>query len=262
MTDKDPHDPPRRLELSPAQVAGSALAAISAAFFASWAGTAGTLIGAGVGSILATVGAATYTWWLRRTSDAVRRTAAQVRETGMGSTVVVAGLRTRRTPDDGASDDLPAAADAETAPENDEDRWAFLRGRPWGKVLLVSLAVMATAIAGITLVEAVTGKPISAITRGDSGQGTSVGHLVGNDGTSKPKKKTTPTPSPTPTPTPSRSSSPSPTPTTSTSPTPTPQQSESPTPSPSSSASPSATPQGAPASGAGSTPDAGPSPTP
>ena len=243
-------------------MAGSALAAISAAFFASWAGTAGTLIGAGVGSVLATVGAATYTWWLRRTSEAVRRTAAQVRETGMGSTVVVAGLRTRKAPDDRSVDGQPVDADAAPAPEKDEDRWAFLRGRPWGKLLLVSLAVMATAIAGITIVEAVTGKPISAITRGDSGQGTSVGHLVGNNGSSTPRKKTTPTPTPTPTPSPSTSPTPTPTPSTGTSPTPTPQQTGSPTPPPSPSSSPSATPQAAPASGAGSTPGAGGTPAP
>ena len=39
----------------------------------------GTIIGAAVGSVVATVGAAIYTCSLKRTSDAVRRTAAQVR---------------------------------------------------------------------------------------------------------------------------------------------------------------------------------------
>ena len=72
MTNENPRTD-RKLELSPAQVAGSALAAVSGAFFASWAGTAGTLIGAALGSVIATVGAATYTWSLRRTRDAVRR---------------------------------------------------------------------------------------------------------------------------------------------------------------------------------------------
>ena len=74
------HKPERKLDLTPTQVTGSALAAMSGAFFASWAGTAGTIIGAALGSVIVTVGAATYTWSLQRTRDAVRRTAAQVRQ--------------------------------------------------------------------------------------------------------------------------------------------------------------------------------------
>ena len=57
---------------------------MSGAFFVSWAGTAGTLIGAAVGSVIATVGAATYTWSLRRTSEAARRTAALVKRARPG----------------------------------------------------------------------------------------------------------------------------------------------------------------------------------
>ncbi len=79
----------RKFELSPTQVTGSALAAMTGAFLASYLGTAGTVIGAAVGSLIATVGTTAYTWWLRRTSEVVKRTATQVRETGMGSTVVI-----------------------------------------------------------------------------------------------------------------------------------------------------------------------------
>jgi hypothetical protein len=207
--DNPPPPPPRRLELSSTQVAGSALAAVSAAFFASWLGTAGTLIGAFVGSVVATVGAATYTWWLRRTSEAVRRTAAQVRETGMGSTVVVPRLRNRRP-------EGPAGGEQESDEDQDEDgpgRWAFLRNRPWGKVALLTVGVMLAALASITVVEAVTGKPISALLRGDKSTGTSVGRLVGNDGSSttkQPQKKHTSKPSPSPSASPSSAATPSP----------------------------------------------------
>jgi hypothetical protein len=62
---------------------------MTGAFLASYLGTAGTVIGAAVGSLIATVGTTAYTWWLRRTSEVVKRTATQVRETGMGSTVVI-----------------------------------------------------------------------------------------------------------------------------------------------------------------------------
>ena len=78
----NPEHRERRLDLSPIQITGSALAAMSGAFFASWAGTTGTIVGAAVGSVIVTVGAATYTWSLQRTRDAVKRTAAQVRQSG------------------------------------------------------------------------------------------------------------------------------------------------------------------------------------
>jgi hypothetical protein len=252
---------------------GSALAAVSAAFFASWAGTAGTLIGAALGSVFATAGSATYTWWLRRTSDVVRRTAAHVRETGMGSTVVMPGLRTRGAPGDSESDsegdseaesDVNATEDGTSADSGSgSDRWAFLRGRPWGKVLLVSLGVMVVALAGITLVEAVTGKPLSAITRGDHSKGVSITRIVGDDGgPARPKKKhPTPGRSPSPAPTPSATTPPTPGATPSTSPTATPSESPTPTPSATATPSPSASPQGAPPADGGTQPGTGGSST-
>jgi hypothetical protein len=245
MTEENP-PPPRKLELSSTQVVGSALAAVSAAFFASWLGTAGTLIGAAVGSIVATVGSATYTWWLRRTSAVVRRTAAQVRETGMGSTVVMPGLRTRR----------PGRAGLDDAPEDSEDegdtgdasRWAFLRNRPWGKVVLVTAGVLLATLGSVTVVEAVIGKPISALLRGEKGSGTSLGHhTTVKTGTSvRPTEKRTSTPSPSPSVTPSVSSTPTPSPTSTPSPsvtpsvTPSPGASATPTPTPSASSTPGA----------------------
>jgi hypothetical protein len=246
MTEENPA-PPRRLELSSTQVVGSALAAVSAAFFASWLGTAGTLIGAALGSVVATVGSATYTWWLRRTGAAVRRTAAQVRETGMGSTVVMPRLRARQTEGPAEADD-----DAEPDEESEEgSRWAFLRGRPWGKVALVTAGVMLAALGSVTVVEAVTGKPISALLRGDSSTGTSVGRLVGNDGSSSTTEndKTTPTPTPSQSATPSESATPSPTP--SSTPSSTPSDSATPTPTPSA---------GTPTPTPSATPDAGEEP--
>lgn len=243
MTEENPSAPPRKLELSTTQVAGSALAAVSAAFFASWLGTAGTLIGAAVGSVVATVGSATYTWWLRRTSEAVKRTAAQVRETGMGSTVVVPVLRNRRPGHAGEHD----AEDADAHGE-DGNRWAFLRNRPWGKVALVTAGVLLATLGSVTVVEAVIGKPISALLRGDDETGTSVGRSLNQGSTSSgtveksgrqssspthsptagPSTTATPSATPTPTPsaTPSTTAAPSATPT----PTPTPSVTASPAP--------------------------------
>jgi hypothetical protein len=190
----------RPLGLSAAQVAGSALAAVSGAILASTAGVTGTVIGAAVASVVATVGAAIYTWSLRRTTVAVRKTAAQVRQAALVSgplprTVVQGPLRTlkeraaARTADQGPDGPDGSAGLEPEEPDSDEDSWH--RAIPWGKVLLASLAITVLALAGITVVEAVTGKPISTVTGGSSdSQGTTVGNITGSD---KSQKDTGPT---------------------------------------------------------------------
>jgi hypothetical protein len=184
-------DPERRLELSPAQVAGSALAAMSGAVFISWAGTAGTLIGAAAGSVIATVGSATYTWSLRRSRDAARRTAERVRQTAL-----VGSARPR-----------PVTVEEEPAPR----RWDL----PWGKVALASLAVMVAGMAGITAVEAVTGRAVSSYTGGGDDHSTTLGSVVGAGKHTTREHDTKPTqvtPSETPTPAPDSGTAPDPTP--------------------------------------------------
>jgi len=68
-------------------------------------------------------------------------------------------------------------------PDPDEDSWR--RSIPWGKVLLASLAVTVLALAGITVVEAIAGKPISSVTGGSDSQGTTVGNVTGSDRSQK-----------------------------------------------------------------------------
>jgi hypothetical protein len=187
-------DKSRGLGLSPAQVTGSALAAMSGAFFASWAGTTGTLIGAAVGSVIATVGAATYTWSLRRTSAAVRRTAAQVRQAGL-----VTGAYPRTVSDGPLRDDEDQQPSAAVEVPEKSRRLDL----PWARVALVSLAVMVLGMAGITVVEAVTGTPIASVFGKDEGSGTTVGRVVGSNDSSTKQQKAPSRHTPTPTPTPS-----------------------------------------------------------
>ena len=146
----NPEHRERKLELSTTQITGSALAAMSGAFFASWAGTTGTIVGAAVGSVIVTVGAATYTWSLQRTRDAVKRTAAQVR-------AVDGRMPSRRS-------------DPSVEPGN----------LPWGKVALTSVAVMALGLGGITAIEAATGKPVSSYTGSSDSTGTTLGNAIGS----------------------------------------------------------------------------------
>ncbi|TNC28086.1 hypothetical protein [Amycolatopsis alkalitolerans] len=70
-----------RTGLKPAQVAASALAAITAAFLGSTLGVAGTVVGAGIASIITTVGGELYLRSLRRTREAARKTASVLTDT-------------------------------------------------------------------------------------------------------------------------------------------------------------------------------------
>ncbi|WP_036194125.1 hypothetical protein [Nocardioides aequoreus] len=182
MTEED-DSTPRKLELSPVQVAASALAATSAAFVASWAGTAGTLIGAALGSVIATVGAATYTYSLKRTSELARRTAAQVRE----GALLPNGLpRTRGRVDETAV--MPPVEDGATPAEAGEDvawwRRFDPRGKqlPWGRVALASAAVMLVTLAVLTSFEGVTGRSVSDTVTGDDSSRTTVGNVFRGGG--------------------------------------------------------------------------------
>lgn len=197
------------LGITPAQVAGSALASVSGAFLASWLGVAGTLIGAALLSIVATIGSAAYTYSLRR-----------------GHEVVVRGRNGRIVA---------------TAPR---ERASWLRGLPWPRLALASVAVLAIALVTLTAFEGLTGKPVSALATGSDKGGTTIGRAADNvtgGSASRDEEPSTPDPSPsqtpTPTPTPEPSTDPSPTPTAE--PTPTDQPSPTETPAPSDQPSPS-----------------------
>lgn len=152
-TPDDPSDPGPRpappLGLSGPQVAGSALAAVSAAVAASWLGVAGTVVGAALGSVFGTVGTALYSHSLATGRDAVRRT---VRTSRDGRAVTV-GARPRLT--------------------------ATLAELPWRRLVLGSAAVLVVALAALTVAEQLTGRPVSGYTGGDRTSGTTVGRVLG-----------------------------------------------------------------------------------
>ncbi len=233
MSDDDQEE--RKLSISTTQVIASALAAMSVAFLTSWLGTTGTIVGAFLGSIIATVGTATYTWSLHRTSAVVKHTAAQVRQTALMTntlprTVAQGPLRT--SPDQQAEQALPdsesggeqttplpadadvdpgtdadeppaltpaeqAAADADAAADAPTGRWD---GFPWKKTALATGAVLLLCIAGITVLEVVTGQSMASISGHDDSKGTTVGNVVDNgkdqEKTPTPSDEQTSTPSP------------------------------------------------------------------
>lgn len=203
MTRED--KPPTKLEISPTQVAGSALAAVSGAFFASWAGTAGTLIGVAAGSMIATVGAATYTWWLRRTRDAVRRRATQARLTAL-RTNAMPGTVAAGPPREGEETVVLTTGTDPDGPGATEDRrpWFKRWDLPWARVAVASVVVMVIALAGITAFEAVTGRSVASFTGKDDPHGTTLGNAFDKspatrDTTKNDPAKNTRTTPPTPT---------------------------------------------------------------
>ncbi|MFD3656566.1 hypothetical protein [Streptomyces sp. NPDC058620] len=83
----------RRIDLSLPQVAGSAVAAVAAAVMASQLGVYGTILGAGVMSVVATCGGSVFQHFFRRTGEQIREVTVHVKHPA-GRQVTV---RTRET---------------------------------------------------------------------------------------------------------------------------------------------------------------------
>jgi len=207
-------EPRNRYGLSTAQVFGSALAAMTSAFAASRLGVAGTLIGAAVGSVVATVGGAIYAHTFRSAHRHIE---------------AVVPLRTTRpvAPSVGPEEAVDGADLGSTPAEVAARRW---------RVLATVLAGLLLALGLITAIELVIGHPLGNAAE----KGTTITRVATDPGTPRsrveptapagqkpePTPTTTPTASPTPTPT----DTPTPTPTDTPTPTPTPTPTDTPTP--------------------------------
>jgi len=218
-------DGPRRIDLSVAQVAASALATVAGAVLASGLGVYGTIIGAAVVSVGATVGGAVFQHLFKRTGEQLR----------------------------GAVDPQPAPVPAPvTEISSDWNTPQTVRAKrrwTWKTYAAVSALVFAVAMTPILVVEVAAGKPLHDITTGQSGSGTSL----------NPGGRTPPAPSAEPSgaastsPSAVPSTSPSATPSGSPSSSPSASGSSSPSPSASGGASPTATPTDSPTGSSGDT---------
>jgi hypothetical protein len=201
----------RPLGLSLTQIAGGALAAVTAAVAASFLGVAGTLSGAAFGSVVSSIAAAVYSTSLSRAARASR--VLVVRPGGLA-----ADDPAEVPPPVGSHPEVLADAPAEavTTPAGASDRqpsvWSRLRWRP---VLLVAGTFFVAAMAVIVVTELVIGHPLS----NSSKTGTTISNIGGSSGPSSPAPTSTPatsstsgsaSPSATPTGTPSPSDSPVP----------------------------------------------------
>jgi hypothetical protein len=184
-----------------------ALAAVSAAVLLSTLGEAGTIIGAAVGSVVATVGGALYSQGLARSHE---RMALASRAARRKVGIVRAEVRraSRQQGDDQAVDaDLTQAeerldeakADLDAVAEEPVDlRWRerFLM-LPWKHIALAAAGLFAVTVLTITVFELVAGQTVSSITGGtDGGGGTTITRIGGRSDPShqpSPTEQTSPT---------------------------------------------------------------------
>jgi hypothetical protein len=172
------------LDLSGSQVVGGALAAATSALALSFLGVAGTLVGAIVGSLVATIGAAAY-------SRSLTLAAAQLR------VVRPSGRPGDMRPDDLADGVAHATRDAGLTQVTGVT--AEPVGRRWVRLATGLVLGVVLALAGITGVELLIGHPVS----GSTTSGTSIGQAV-----SGAQRAETSTPAVAPTSTTSRATSP------------------------------------------------------
>jgi hypothetical protein len=182
--------------ISTTQLMSSALAAVTAAVVGSRLGIAGTLIGAAAGSVIGTAGTAMYAHWLDRTATRVRTVVRLPTVRRDGSADITEILAT----EDDATLVQPSRA-AQTLDPADRPVAATASSRQptWRTVTLAAVATFAVSIGSITAFEAIAGEPVSSLTGGDSGNGTTLGRAVEAD--PLPVVHTDPTTSPTTPPT-------------------------------------------------------------
>ncbi|MEW1719185.1 hypothetical protein [Streptomyces sp. NPDC093109] len=152
----------RKLELSVPQVAGSALAAVAAAVLASRLGVYGTIIGAGVVSVVATCGGSVFSHLFRRTGEQLKVVTEQAVRPG-GRQVPVPPERPGAAAP--APGDLPGDAFGPATTHR-------ARARGPRRPVIAAGVVFLVAMLGITGFELISGQNL------DGGTGTTVGYAV------------------------------------------------------------------------------------
>lgn len=136
----------KKLDLSMAQIAGSSLATVAAALLASQMGVYGTILGAGVVSVVATAGGPVIQHFFKRTGDQLRETARP---------------RARQVPVPG--EEVAGGEMAALPPEEfGEPTVHGTRVRGWKRTAVASGVAFAIALGGLGAYEAVSGTSISS----------------------------------------------------------------------------------------------------
>ncbi|MGC0385572.1 hypothetical protein [Streptomyces sp. SAI-129] len=151
----------RRIDLSVPQVAGSALAAVVAAKLASSFGVYGTIVGAGLISVVATCGGSVLQHFFKRTGEQIRvkRTVAAVRIGGR--TASVPASLTEASASGAAPSSSSASTSASASGEFTEGTVYRARAKGRRRPLLAAALVFGVTMAGITVYEAASGQNLS-----------------------------------------------------------------------------------------------------
>lgn len=184
-----------------------ALAAVSAAVLLSTLGAAGTIIGAALGSVVATVGGALYSQGLARSHEHVARASQAARHKVWIARAEIRRANRGHGDGQGIGVDLTQAEerlgeakdDLDAVVENLDDltwreRFALL---PWKQISLAAAGVFAAAVLAITGFELLAGQTVSSITGGtNGGGGTTITHIGSH---SHPSHQPSPSDQPSPT---------------------------------------------------------------
>lgn len=224
----DPSPTPEkpRIHLDWVTLVAGALAAVSSAFLLSTLGAVGTLAGAALGSVIASVTSTLYSTSLERSRQKVLEVQVPLRRRAEGETTTLvvdtpaeeivgtpdpaepaAPVDPRSMPtvtfaavtagsEPGAASSAP---DTSTGTTGTDRRIGSLLGSvPWRKVGLAAAGLFVAAMLVLTVIEGIVGKSASDITGGsDGGSRTSFSQLVGGGSGSGDTDQRDPSPQPT-----------------------------------------------------------------
>jgi len=152
------------------QVLAAAMAAVTAAVLGSTMGFAGTVVGAGLASIVTTLGGALYLRSIQRTRQSVRTVRDKVVARAGGTSVTLVEERPEPEPGTATEDDT-AGEDSEHDTEDGDQPPARAKLR-WPVIVVGSVLAFMLGMMAVTGVEWLRGEPLSG------GTGTTVGGIV------------------------------------------------------------------------------------
>jgi hypothetical protein len=184
----------------------TAAAAATAAFVASRLGVGGTIVGAALISVIASIGAEIYTTAAHRTTERVADLARAKRSTNEVPEVPLTSMvdpeSTVPAPDD---DDVADDGGRASSGPQDEDPAVSGPERvgpplrfSWVHVAGVAGIVFLAVVGGITALELIAGRPLSSWWTDDSSTGTTIGQVVAAPGATPSPAAPTGTAAPTP----------------------------------------------------------------
>lgn len=165
---KTPEEAKKGPEVNWVAAAGSGLGSVTSAVLVSSLGASGTVIGAGIGTFVITVGGTIYGYYLQRAKTNIEDTTDKIKRPQ-------SKLKQNSAHDVDDSKSISAQKDATTASESAPDQHKskptfgeVLRNIRWKRVVGLAAALFAFTMAVILIFELATGRPVSSYTGGTS----------------------------------------------------------------------------------------------